>query len=394
MKNFLRSLVTAFIFFGLIGAAWLVVRPLAVTKTQTRGTIENLRKNDQTEKFSRAVRVRAFDFPKDHGAHDDFQTEWWYYTGNLKDKNGRAFGYQFTIFRRALSAMTDDERRTTDDEQRGSSFRFNQLYFAHFAVTDVARGEHVESEKYSRSALGLAGASASPFRVFIEDWSVEEIDNRNAEKVKLIARNEQYAIELELENTKPIVLHGEQGLSKKSPVEGNASYYYSMTRMKTSGRIVSPEGTFEVSGDSWLDREWSTSALDEQTAGWDWFSLQLDDNREIMFYRLRLKDGSSASVSKGTLVNADGSSVSLGRDDFQFTTDTTWRSSDSGAVYPIGWNVRLPRFDLALKVAPLIDNQEMNLTQRYWEGAVSIIGAANGERIMGAGYVELTGYGE
>lgn len=366
------------------------IDPLA-PQNETRATLDGLRRDENTERFARAFEPRDFIFPQDHGPHDEFQTEWWYYTGNLTDASGRHFGYQFTLFRRAL--IPPDEQAAV--LARPSNLAFTQLYFAHFAVTDTGADEHVSFEKYSRSAAGLAGAQSPPFKVFIEDWSVETTqDDGGAEAVRIRAQQDGYAIDLNLSMSKPIVLQGNLGLSQKSNVPGNASYYYSMTRMATRGKVATPRGDFDLQGESWLDREWSTSALDEETAGWDWFALQFDDNRELMFYQLRLKDGASADVSKGLLVDADGTGALLKRDDVQLTVLDRWTSPDSGAAYPVKWRVVIPKYDLDVEVAPRVNDQEMKLSQRYWEGAVTINGAANGKPIGGVGYLELTGYGE
>lgn len=373
-----------------VALAGCAALPGASARNETSATLDGLRRDENTDRFARAREPRDFVFPQDHGPHDEFQTEWWYYTGNLTDASGRHFGYQFTLFRRAL--IPPDEQAAV--LARPSDLAFTQLYFAHFAVTDTGANEHVSFEKYSRSAAGLAGAQAEPFQVFIEDWSVETISGEGAEAVRIRAQQDGYAIDLNLRMSKPIVLQGDRGLSQKSNEPGNASYYYSMTRMATEGKVTTPQGVFDVSGESWLDREWSTSALDENTAGWDWFALQFDDNREMMFYQLRLKDGASAEVSKGLLVDADGVGTLLKRDDVQLTVLDRWTSPDSGAAYPVKWRVVVPKYAIDVEVAPRINDQEMKLSQCYWEGAVTINGMASGNPISGVGYLELTGYGE
>ncbi len=391
MKINLQVCVGLVILIALLTTGCAAFQSQAAPKSNTSATLEGLRRDANTEKFARALAPREFDFPQDHGPHNDFQTEWWYYTGNLTTQDGRHFGYQFTLFRRAL--VPPDE--TSSVVRRPSSLAFTQLYFAHFAITDSTANEHVAFEKYSRSAAGLAGAQAQPFQVFIEDWSVRTImGTGSAEAVQIRAQQDGYAIELDLSMSKPIVFQGDRGLSQKSPEAGNASYYYSMTRMATHGKVTTPQGSFDASGESWLDREWSTSALDEDTAGWDWFALQLDDNREIMFYQLRLKDGSSAEASKGTFIDADGATTVLQREDVQLTMMDRWTSPDSGANYPIKWRVVVPKHGLDVEVAARVNDQEMKLSTRYWEGAITIKGTANGKPIGGVGYLELTGYGE
>jgi predicted secreted hydrolase len=385
----LQIVVSGVVVVAFVAAAWYALRPSTAPASETRATLEGLRADEDTSLFTRAFEPRDFKFPEDHGSHNDFQTEWWYYTGNLFDKDGRHFGYQLTFFRRALVPPNEQSSVV----RRLSSFAFSQLYFAHFAVTDSGANEHVSFEKYSRAAAGLAGAQAEPFHVFIEDWSARGIGDGGAESVRLSARDSAYSIDLELAVSKPIVLHGDRGLSKKSLHEGNASYYYSMTRMATKGRVTMPAGAFDVVGDSWLDREWSTSALDEDTEGWDWFALQLDDGREIMFYQLRLKDGTSAVVSKGTYVDAAGNTQLIERDDVKIDVLDRWSSPDSGANYPNRWRFFVPKYGLDLEIIPRVKDQEMDLSQRYWEGAVSFSGMSNGQAVSGVGYVELTGYG-
>lgn len=391
MKKGLQILVSGVVVVVLVSTSWFVLRPLTAPPSETRATLDGLRADEDTSKFARAFEPREFQFPADHGPHNDFQTEWWYYTGNLFDQSGRHFGYQLTFFRRAI-APPDQQAQI---EARPSNFAFDQIYFAHFAVTDSAANEHVSFEKYSRSAAGLAGASSPPFRVFVEDWSaVTTLETGGAEAVRLSARNGETSIELDLSTSKPTVFQGERGLSRKSDVAGNASYYYSMTRMATKGRVTTKSGTFDVTGESWLDREWSTSALDNDTEGWDWFALQLDNQREVMFYQLRMTAGASSPVSQGTFVDVNGETTPLARDDVQIQVLDRWTSPDSGATYPVKWRFAIPKLGLDLELTPRVKDQEMKLTQRYWEGAVTINGTSNGTPVGGVGYVELTGYGE
>ena len=332
--------------------------------------------------YERAERPREFRFPSDHGPHPRFKTEWWYYTGNLFSTNQRRFGYQLTFFRVAL---------TPEPPQRPSSWATNQVYMAHFALTDPASGRFYYFERFSRDSLGLAGAQAEPFRVWLEDWRVEG-GQGEPPPMQLAASEDDVAIDLHLQSVKPVVLQGQNGLSQKSARPGNASYYYSMTRLATSGRIEIAGETFQVAGSSWLDREWSTSALGEDQVGWDWFSLQLDDGRELMYYQLRLKDGKPDPLSGGVLVEAGGASQSLQQGDLQIEVLEYWRSDKSGARYPAKWSLEIVKAGISLEITPLLADQELNTTVRYWEGAVSVQGTQRDSPLGGVGYVELTGY--
>ncbi len=329
------------------------------------------------EGYARAYEPIVFDFPKDHGPHPEYQLEWWYYTGNLKSATGRHFGYQLTFFRRALAPALDE---------RDSRWGANQAYLAHFALTDVATGTfHNASELARGGEIGVAGARALPFRVFVKSWSAEG----TGASVRLRAATEAAAIDLQLESLKLPTLQGQNGdgLSQKGAEPGNASYYYSLTRMATTGTITVKGETIPVEGFSWMDHEFGTSALGEGQVGWDWFGLQFDDNRELMWGQLRRADG-SIDVGQGSITLADGQVLTLAQDDVQVETLATWRSPRTGAEYPARWRMTIPRADLELVIEPLINNQELNVGLTYWEGAVRISGTTTGY-----GYVELTGYG-
>lgn len=343
--------------------------------SQERGNVaQSLSGNDSTG-FARADSPREFRFPQDFGPHPQFQTEWWYYTGNLSTKDGREFGYQLTFFRRALSP---------DKVKRESDWASNQIYFAHFALADVEKSQFYSSERWSRGAMELAGAQGKPFRVWIDNWSIK----RDGNSFRLKAQDGPVSINLLLKPIKPEVLQGNKGLSRKSSDPGNASYYFSQTRIESSGSISINEQKFEVNGLSWLDREWSTSALGQDQEGWDWFSIQLDDGREIMLYQLRLKDGGIDPFSSGSLIGVAGDATPLKADDFEIKVLDTWKSSKTSTVYPSKWLISIPKHDIKLTVVPLLNNQELLLSFVYWEGAVKV----TGEDFSGKGYVELTGY--
>jgi predicted secreted hydrolase/threonine/homoserine/homoserine lactone efflux protein len=332
--------------------------------------------------FARADGPLPFDFPADHGPHPDYQTEWWYYTGNLDTVDGRHFGYQFTIFRRGLVPPEDRQ-------DRPSSWATNQVYMAHFAVTDVESGRFHYFDRFSRGAAGLAGAQASPYQVWLEDWRVEELEPN---VYHLRAAQENVAIDLRLTDLKGPILQGDRGYSQKGPEPGNASYYYSLTRLASSGTVRVGETAYQVDGLSWMDHEFSTSALGPELVGWDWFSIQVDDGSELMLFQLRREDGTTDSFSSGTTVDPDGNTTRLGHQDFTVTVNDTWRSPHSDAIYPAQWTITVPSKDLTLEVTPYLADQELDASFIYWEGAVKVVGEHAGNEVSGNGYVELTGY--
>lgn len=337
-----------------------------------------------TAGFARALERRDWQFPRDFGPHPEYQTEWWYYTGNLTTDNSRRFGFQFTIFRRGLlpeAAATDSEWRT------------NQAYMAHFAITDVAGQRFYHEERYSRGAAGLAGATIDPvYRVWLEDWEVAA-QNEDATVTAITASTADFGLALTLEQTKAPSLQGVDGLSQKSGEAGNASYYYSQTRLATSGTVTIGEESFAVSGYTWKDHEFGTSALGENATGWDWFGLQLDDERELMVGQIRLIDGGRDPNFGGLLVYPDGTTEYLAADRFSIEATSTWTSSRTGAVYPSGWIIQVqPEGSSAfeLTVTPqLLDQELAGGDIAYWEGSVAITGDATGY-----GYAELTGYAD
>jgi predicted secreted hydrolase len=336
---------------------------------------------DERAGFARALAPRPFDFPADHGPHPDFRTEWWYYTGNLRTAAGRHLGFQLTFFRVALAPT---------EARRASAWATRQLYFAHFAVTDTANNRFHAFSRTARGALGVAGAEAAPFRVWVEDWSAEG----SGASPRLHASEGDVALDLEMSATKPVVLQGERGLSRKGPEPGNASFYYSFTRMPARGVARLGAETLAVTGEAWMDREWSTSGLGADLQGWDWFAVQLDDGRELMVYLLRRRDGTRDPFSAGTLVAADGTVRPLAAGDVSIETHAHWTSPRSGVRYPARWRVTVPSAELRLELEPRLADQELRVNTRYWEGAVAVTGMAGAWSIKGHGYVELVGYGE
>lgn len=383
MKTALRLLaVTGLLAAVVAGGAWILSRPRGAPVPRARLSVAAALGVEADRAFARALRPRPFAFPRDHGPHPAFRTEWWYYTGNLAAAGDRRFGFQLTFFRRALTAKP---------APRASAWAASQAYMAHFALTDVAARRFHAFERVSRGALDLAGATAEPFRVWMEDWSATGLGPAGL-PMRLRAAAGGVAIDLALRSAKPVVLEGDRGLSRKGAEPGNASYYYSLTRLETEGTITLDGAAWPVRGSSWMDREWGTSALGPDEAGWDWFALQLDDGRDVMFYRLRRRDGQTDPFSAGTLVAADGSTRPLAASAVTVEPLATWRSPRTGGVYPSRWRVRIPAAGLDLLVTPRGADQELDLGLRYWEGAVTVTGRTAGRPVAGEGYVELTGY--
>lgn len=258
---------------------------------------------------------------------------------------------------------------------------------AHLALSDIREQKFYAFERFSRAAADLAGAQSAPVRIWLDDWSVQGLEPSGL-PMRLQAAQDDITLDLILAAGKGIVLQGEQGLSQKSAEPGNASFYYSMPRMPSTGTVQIKGQVYTVTGISWLDREWSTSALSADQVGWDWFALQLEDGRELMYYRLRLRNGSEDAYSGGSLISSNGEVIRLKREDVQLEVLNSWRST-AGTQYPARWNIRIPTQKLDLQVQPAMPDQELPLSVRYWEGAVDVTGSSKGR-----GYVELTGYAD
>lgn len=337
------------------------------------------------EPWRPAGEPRQWAFPRDHGAHPDHATEWWYVTGNLRDGQGRPYGYQLTVFRVGV-------RRRPPRPDNPWSLR--DLFLGHFAVTDGARGRFRFAEQLSRAGPGLAGASTQGLDAWVLGWRIR----MEAGRIRLRARTEAMEVELSLEPRKPVVLHGRQGVSRKGPRPGQASYYASFTDLATRGWIrVEPGGDrIPVEGRSWFDQEFGSNQLAEDQAGWDWFGLHLSDGRDLMVYLLRKTDGSVEPASSGTLVEADGASRHLPLGEIRVEVLDRWKSPHSGARYPSRWRLQIPSAEIDLTLAPLVADQELRTRGTagvtYWERAVEGEGTSRGRPVACEGYVELTGY--
>lgn len=335
--------------------------------------------------FARATEPRPFVFPRDHGTHPEYRTEWWYFTGNLATSDSRHFGFELTFFRYALAPPAAAA-------QGASAWRAEQVWMAHFAITDTEGHRFFARERITREALGLAGATAEPLRVWVEDWAAEGEGRGDELALQLAARDDDIGLALRLTATVPHVAQGERGLDAKGAAIGNASHYYSVPRLAAEGSVTVEGESFAVSGLAWLDREWSTSSLDPGIEGWDWFALHLSDGSSLMFYRLRAANGESSPYSKGSLVRGDGVRTALAADDVALTVLDEWTSDVTGVRYPVAWRMTVPQAGVTLEVRPYLENQELNLTVRYWEGAVQVNGRGPDGRLSGRGYLELAGY--
>jgi len=337
------------------------------------------------EPWQRAIGPWSWLFPRDHGAHPNFKTEWWYFTGNLQDAQHRPFGYQLTLFRQGIQFTP---------AQPESRWAVRDAYFGHFTISDLTAGKFHVAERVSRGALGEAKAATDRMDVALGTWTIEQ--KEGTEQIHLSAHDADMAIDFAAHPLKPLILEGIGGLSRKADGVGEASYYYSYPRLATSGQLRVGGMVDEVSGLSWFDHEFSTSSLGKDQVGWDWFCIQLDNHEEIMLYAMRDKSGAIDPASEGTWVKADGTSERLLPGSFSIEKQGSWRSSVSGAVYPSGWHIMVPGHHTDLTVSPAMANQELHLTKMgaldYWEGACTIKGTVAGTMVTGVGYTELTGY--
>jgi predicted secreted hydrolase len=355
-----------------------------------------------------------YEFPRDHGNHPGFKTEWWYFTGNLVSADGREFGYQLTFFRQGIALDADIIPL--------SRFVTRDIKFAHFTLTDLVSKKFHFFQKLSRGAYGEAGfadrvvepmgthtaqsedrdaegqhpptsvPAGSPVvdLAWIDDWTCQ-LTGANA--FHLRAAKDNVAIDLRLTSAKPPVIHGTDGISQKAEGEGRASHYYSLTRLASEGIVRVGDTEFPVTGQSWFDHEWATNQLAENQAGWDWFSLQFGDGSELMLFQLRDKTGARDPFSSGTFVDAAGKSTPIAAADFSLAPGERWKSTQTGGIYPIAWHLAIPKLRLSLDLRAALDDQELRLKPIvYWEGAIRAQGSRSGKPLTATGYLEMTGY--
>lgn len=335
-----------------------------------------------------------YEFPRDHFDHPEFQTEWWYYTGNLKSAVGHRYGFELTFFRQAIHRDSSEEKSIAKNpNSEKSAWAVNGLYLAHLALSDLDGETFYHSERTNRAGPGLAGATETSQRVWNGNWQV----HWNADSQELQAYDSRFALRLIFNSRKPPVIHGENGISQKSEGTGHASHYISLTRLETRGVIELDGKKNEVAGLSWMDHEFFTQQLAADQAGWDWLSLQLDDNTELMLYRFHRKDGSADRYSSGTYIDAAGKSFHLCSTDFVLQPQPeTWASPETGATYPIHWKISIAKLGINLEATTSLAQQEITSKSRwspsYWEGAIKLYGQRGDRLLTGAGYLEMTGY--
>jgi predicted secreted hydrolase len=325
-----------------------------------------------------------FDFPRDHFNHDNFETEWWYYTGNLKGADGHRYGYELTFFRQA----------NAEEKTSNADWNPDQLYLAHLALSDIDGRKFEHFERLNRAGPGLAGADLPGLKYWNGNWHVQWTSDSGNQQLQAVASD--FTLNLSLEAAKPFVIHGVDGVSQKGPGKGQASHYISFTRLKSEGTLIHDGKTISVTGTSWMDHEFFTQTQDPDLNGWDWFAIQLDNNQELMLYRLRLKSGAVSPYSSGTLVDAEGKPHHLTASDFKLTPGGKWTSPASRATYPLAWQIEVPSQGIALSETTRLNQQELytpkSVSPGYWEGAVDYNGTEHGKPVKGVGYLEMTGY--
>jgi predicted secreted hydrolase len=332
------------------------------------------------QEYSLALPGYKFEFPRDYFNHEEYQTEWWYYTGNLRAPDGHRFGFELTFFRQGISR-----------EANSSPWFVHDLWMAHMALSDINGQKFHHEERLHRSGPGIAGVDAQAKRVWNGNWEADF----GEQKQKIRADAENFAFALQLEPAKPPTVQGQNGLSQKAAGMGHASHYFSLTRLPTGGSIQLDGKNFQVEGTSWMDHEFFTGSMAPDEAGWDWLSIQLQDGTELMLYRLRHRDGSVDPFSSGSYVDKAGRSRFLALKDFELTPGADqWQSPITHAKYPLRWHVSIPQLALNLDVTTPLRNQELagKFGPSYWEGVIDVTGTRAGATIGGDGYLEMTGY--
>lgn len=324
-----------------------------------------------------------FEFPRDYFDHPDFQTEWWYYTGNLKSADGHRYGFELTFFREGVSR----------DAAESAVWDVKDLWLVHLALSDLDGRHFYHSERTNRAGPGIAGASQSLGRIWNGNCQVQW-DSANQ---RLQAIDSQFQLRLTLRPEKPPVIHGKNGVSQKAEGAGHASYYISLTRLAANGSLELDGQSFTLSGLVWMDHEFFTHQLAPDQIGWDWLSLQFDDNTELMLFHIRRRDGSVDPFSAGTYVDAQGKSTHIELNDFNLQpSSVTWTSPATHATYPVAWKLVVRKLGIELETHTPLDDQELTgregFLPNYWEGTITVAGVRGNSQLHGVGDLEMTGY--
>ncbi len=325
------------------------------------------------QSYTPVVKGKALAFPHDHGPHNDFRHEWWYLTANLIDENGKALGIQWTQFRVAVDPQ---------EKPSNGNWHSQQMYMAHSAVTTDTL--HYADEKWSRAHPELAGVESDPLRVFIDDWQWRS-STQELFPATLIAKSKEFSYSLTLTSSAPYQKQGEQGYSVKSADKSVASYYYSQPFIQVSGEVTIDGHRRNVTGQGWIDREWSSQFLLDSQQGWDWFALRLNKETSLVVFQLRDSSTGEASYAHAKLMHEDGSGQAFSIDDI--TLKVIQQTAIEGRPYPTTWRIQIPSQQIDVSVSALNPMAKMPLTVPYWEGPVSLSGSHSG-----TGYMELTGY--
>jgi predicted secreted hydrolase len=364
----------------MLSVEWKRRAAIAVLLLHSTFNIQHSTFAAQMAQFQPALPGYDYSFPRDHGTHDDYKTEWWYYTGHLDSDAGKRYGFELTFFRVGVVPPGTDPKTRWD---------LRNLSLAHFAITDVAANEFRYYEKLNRSSPFTAGAAAGTLDVFNEGWRAITLADGSW---RIIGYGGKDAIDLVMTSRKAPAIHGENGVSVKAEGPGYASHYYSMSRLELRGRVNGAN----CHGTAWMDHEFGSSGLRETQQGWDWFSVQLDNDAELMLYQIRRKDGTPDPASSGSLISSEGNVIHLRREQISVTPAGSWHSKKSGATYPMGWRIAVPSFGITLTLQPVMKNQELVTSSSthvtYWEGAVDAAGSFGNVAVNGRGYVEMTGY--
>ena len=383
IKNIKRK---ATLFLSLVFTGMLTILFLAIYHTNSTHSALTTPSLDQwldgaNEGFAQVRPGWKYDFPDDHGSHPAFPTESWYFNGHLRAANGQQFAFQLNFFRLALSP---------EPPNTNSAWATNQVYRAHLAITDVKQKQFHATERFSRAALKLAGAERSAGRVWLENWEMIFLHDGKVSNFQLRAGTKDTAIDLNLKEFKSVIF-GNEGLANMG--QGNARFHaYIFPRLAAQGQLTLDNESLQVEGWAWLDRAWGEVPLSRGQIALNRFILQLDDNREIMVFQLRRRDGSGEPINRGLIVLPDGTVRGLRQRDLELTVLDQWKSPRNGSSYPAHWRLKLPTRDIELEIVPLLTDQELDHSIRYWAGGVVIAGQEKGRRLNGHGHVELTGY--